>query len=65
MTHLVIVGVLAIGVGALALLGLLVMVRDLFGENILEAPSMTDKEVTTNHTNDVSPQSEQHHVPQP
>jgi hypothetical protein len=65
MTHLVIVGVLAIGVGALALLGLLVMVRDLFGENILEAPSMTDKEVMTKHTNDVSPQSEQRHVPQP
>jgi len=42
-----------------------VMVRDLFGENILEAPSMTDKEVMTKHTNDVSPQSEQRHVPQP
>ena len=65
MTQLVIVGMLAIGVGALALLGLLVMVRDLFGENILEAPSMTDKEVMTKHTNDVSPQSEQRHVPQP
>jgi len=63
MLHLVVVGVLAIGVGTLALLGLLVMVRDLFFENIPEAPSMADKEVTTKHTNGISPQSEQPHVP--
>jgi hypothetical protein len=65
MMRCVVVGVLAIGVGALALLGLLVMVRDLFCENISEASSMTDKEVMTKHTNGISPQSEQPHVPHP
>jgi len=65
MMRLVVVGVLAIGVGALALLGLLVMVRDLFCKDIPEAPSMTDTEVMTKHTNGISPQSEQRHAPQP
>jgi hypothetical protein len=65
MLRLVVVGVLAIGIGALALLGLLVMVRDLFCENIPETPSMTDKEVMTKHTNGITPQSEQPHVPHP
>jgi hypothetical protein len=65
MLRLMVVGVLAIGVGALALLGLLVMVRDLFCENIPEAPSMIDKEVMAKHTNGISPQSEQPHVPHP
>jgi hypothetical protein len=47
-THLLIAGVLIFVIsGSLVLLGLLTMVRELFCDRILGAPSMTDAEVTT------------------
>jgi hypothetical protein len=48
--RLVVLGVLTIGLGTLVLLALLAMVRELFCESILEAPSMTDKEALREHT---------------
>ena len=45
--RLLAVGVLAIGFGTFVFLGLLTMVRELFCESLLEAPSMADKEATT------------------
>ena len=48
MAHLLIAGVLLFVIaGSLVLLGLLTMVRELFCDRILEAPSVTDGEVTT------------------
>lgn len=48
MAHLLIAGVLIFVVaGSLVLLGLLTMVRELFCDRIVEAPSVTDGEVTT------------------
>jgi hypothetical protein len=44
--RLAVAGLLTIGFGTLALLGLLSVVRELFCESILDAPSMTDKETT-------------------
>jgi hypothetical protein len=41
--RLVVVGLLTIGFATLVLLGLLSMVRELFCESILDAPSMSDK----------------------
>jgi hypothetical protein len=49
-THLLVAGVLILAVsGSLLLLGLLTMVRELFSDRILEAPSMTDEEAATEH----------------
>jgi hypothetical protein len=45
--RVLVVGVLAIGIGTLAFIGLLTIVRELFCERILEAPSLTDKEAMT------------------
>jgi hypothetical protein len=64
--RLLVLGVaLAIGVGALALLGLLVMVRELFCQNIPEASSMTDDGALRDHPKDVSRQADQLRAPQP
>jgi hypothetical protein len=49
-THLLVAGVLILAVsGSLLLLGLLTMVRELFSDRILEAPSLTDGDATTEH----------------
>jgi hypothetical protein len=48
--RLLVVGVLAVGIGILALLGLLTIIRELFGEGILEAPSMTDNDAMTENS---------------
>ena len=52
--RLLLVGVLILGLGALVFLGLLVMVRDLFRESFLEAPSVTDEEAAREHTGQTS-----------
>jgi hypothetical protein len=49
-THLLVAGVLIfVGAGSVVLLGLLTMVRELFCDRILEAPSMPDGEASTEH----------------
>jgi hypothetical protein len=49
-THLLVAGVLILIVsGSLALLGLLTLVRELFCDRILEAPSMIDGDAATEH----------------
>jgi hypothetical protein len=48
--RVLLVGVLILGLGALVFLGLLVMVRDLFCESFLEAPSVADDETAREHT---------------
>jgi hypothetical protein len=48
--RLVVEGVLTIGFVTLVLLGLLSMVRELFCESMLDAPSMTDQEATTENS---------------
>jgi hypothetical protein len=53
MMRLLLVCVLVLGVGTLVFLGLLVMVRDLFCESLLEAPSVTDEEAGREHTSDL------------
>ena len=50
MMRLLLVSVLVLGSGTLVFLGLLVMVRDLFGEGLLAAPSVTDDEAAREHT---------------
>ena len=52
--RLLLVGVLILGLGALVFVGLLVMVRDLFRESFLEAPSVTDEEAAREHTGQTS-----------
>ena len=52
--RLLLVGVLILGLGALVFLGLLVMVRDLFRESFLEAPSVADEEAAREHTGQTS-----------
>lgn len=48
MTHILVVGILIFVVpGSLVLLGLLTMVRELFCDRILDAPSMTDGDAAT------------------
>ena len=50
MTHLLLAGVLIIVLsGSLVLLGVLTMVRELFCDTILEAPSLPDGESSTPH----------------
>jgi hypothetical protein len=53
MVHLLLVCVLVVGLGTLVVLGLLVMVRDLFYESLFEAPSVTDEEAAREHTGDL------------
>ena len=53
MMHLVLCCVLVLGLGTLVVLGLLVMVRDLFYESLFEAPSVTDEEAAREHTGDL------------
>jgi hypothetical protein len=48
--RLLLVGVLILGLGTLVILGLLVMVRDLFCESRLEAPGVADEEAVREHT---------------
>jgi hypothetical protein len=48
--RLVVVGVLTIGFVTLVLLGLVSMVRELFYESMLDAPSLTDQEATTENS---------------
>ena len=52
MIHLLLVCVVVLGLGTLVVLGLLVMVRDLFYESLFEAPSVTDEEARE-HTGDL------------
>ena len=53
MMHLVLFCVLVLGLGTLVVLGLLVMVRDLFDESLFEAPSVIDEEAAREHTGDL------------
>jgi hypothetical protein len=55
--RVLLVGVLILGLGALVFLGLLVMVRDLFCESFLEAPSVADEEAAREHTGQSPSQS--------
>jgi hypothetical protein len=49
-THLLVAGVLILVLaGSLVLLGLLTMVRELFCDRILEAPSLPDGDSATEH----------------
>jgi hypothetical protein len=48
--RVLLVGVLILGLGALAFLGLWVMVRDLFCESFLESPGVADEEAASEHT---------------
>jgi hypothetical protein len=53
MMHLLLVCVVVLGLATLVVLGLLVMVRDLFYESLFEAPSVTDEEAAREHTGDL------------
>jgi hypothetical protein len=53
MMHLVLICVLVLGLGTLVVLGLLVMVRDLFYESLFEVPSVTDEEAAREHTGEI------------
>jgi hypothetical protein len=48
--RLLLVGALILGLGTLVILGLLVMVRDLFCESLFEAPSVADEDAAREHT---------------
>jgi hypothetical protein len=61
MMHLLLVCVLVFGLGTLVVLGLLVMVRDLFYESVFEAPSMTDEGAAREHTGDLRRRLSQHY----
>ena len=50
MRVLVVGGALIVGFGALMLLGLLTMIRELFGEKLFETPFITDWGATREHT---------------
>jgi hypothetical protein len=54
--RLLVVAALAIGLGTLALLGLLTMVRELFCESPLEAPFMIEKEAMREQPNQITDQ---------
>ena len=55
--RLLLVGVLTLGLGTLVILGLLVLVRDLFCERLLEAPSVADEEAAREHRDPPPPAS--------
>jgi hypothetical protein len=47
--RLLLVGVLTLGLGTLVFLGVLVMIRDLFGESLLESPGVAAEEAAREH----------------